>query len=132
MTALTAATQELDTARDVHVAALNAGDADAWAGCFAADGVQMPPNAPANVGMESILGFCRGLLGMFDVEFSMVPADIEVAGECVIEHGAYDIALTPHAGGEGMQDTGKYVTTYRREVDGAWRISRDIWNSDRR
>jgi hypothetical protein len=35
--------------RDAHVAALNAGDAEAWVAQFTDDGVQIPPNAPANV-----------------------------------------------------------------------------------
>ncbi len=33
----------IDRLRDSHVAALNAGDADAWVACFTDDGVQMPP-----------------------------------------------------------------------------------------
>ena len=35
---------------EAHVAALNAGDVGAWVSLFTDDGVQMPPNAPANVG----------------------------------------------------------------------------------
>ena len=35
----------LDRARAIHVAALNDGDANAWAACFATDAVQMPPTS---------------------------------------------------------------------------------------
>jgi hypothetical protein len=41
--------EALDRLREAHVAALNAGDADAWVACFAADAAQMPPNFPANI-----------------------------------------------------------------------------------
>jgi ketosteroid isomerase-like protein len=40
----------IDRVREDHVAALNAGDADKWVAQFTEDGVQMPANAPANVG----------------------------------------------------------------------------------
>lgn len=33
----------IDRVRGAHVAALNAGDAEAWAAQFTDDGVQMPP-----------------------------------------------------------------------------------------
>ena len=42
--------EAIDRVREAHVGAVNAGDAEAWAGLFADDGVQMPPHAPANVG----------------------------------------------------------------------------------
>jgi ketosteroid isomerase-like protein len=117
--------------RDVHVAALNDGDADAWAACFGADAVQMPPNQPANVGIDAIRGWSRGFLGAFSVEFSLAPAEVEPAGSgCAIERGAYEIALSPKGGGgDPLRDRGKYVTVYRREGD-RWLMAQDIWNSD--
>ena len=41
---------EIDRAREIHVAALTAGDAKAWAGCFDASAMQMPPDQPPNAG----------------------------------------------------------------------------------
>ena len=65
----------LEQLRDRHVAALNGGDADAWADCFAADAVQMPPNMPANVGIDGIRAWSRGFLGAFSAQFSLDPAE---------------------------------------------------------
>jgi ketosteroid isomerase-like protein len=106
MTALAAEVQDLDQIRDAHVAALNAGDADAWAACFDPDGVQMPPNEPANVGIERILAWSRAFLAAFDVQFSVAPADVEVVADRAIERGAWQIVLTPRARGDPMRDTG--------------------------
>ena len=121
----------LDQLREVHVASLNAGDADAWAGCFAADAVQMPPNQPANVGIDAIRGWSRGFLGAFSAEFSLAPTEVEPAGpDWVIERGAYEITLSPKRGeGDSLRDRGKYVTVYRREGE-RWLMAQDIWNSD--
>ena len=63
----------LDSLREAHVAALNAGDGDAWVACFTADAVQMPPNAPANVGAENIRGWSGGMLAAFSAEFALSP-----------------------------------------------------------
>lgn len=45
-----AVVEALDQVREGHIAALNDGDVNAWVGAFTADGVQMPPNAPARQG----------------------------------------------------------------------------------
>ena len=132
MTALAADVQDLDATRDAHVAALNAGDADGWVACFDADGVQMPPNEPANVGIASIRTWSRAFLGAFAVEFSIAPADVDVVADRAIERGAWQITLTPRAGGDPLHDAGKYVTTYRRSPGGPWAMMYDIWNSDGR
>jgi uncharacterized protein (TIGR02246 family) len=132
MTVQAAELSDLDVVRDAHVNALNAGDADGWVACFDPDGVQMPPNEPANVGIDRIRAWSRAFLSAFEVEFSVAPADVEVVADRAIERGAWEIALTPRAGGGPMRDAGKYLTTYRRRTDGAWRMVHDIWNSDDR
>jgi uncharacterized protein (TIGR02246 family) len=123
--------QALDRLRDAHVAALNAGDVDAWVACFTDDAVQMPPNFPANVGSDSIRGWSGGMLGAFQADFSLSPDEVEAAGEeWVFERGTYTITLTPKAGGEAIEEVGKYITLYQRQRDGSWLMARDIWNSD--
>jgi len=121
----------LDSLREAHVAALNAGDGDAWVRCFTADAVQMPPNAPANVGAESIRGWSAGMLAAFGAEFSLSSEEVQPAGaEWAFERGTYTITLTPRTGGDPIRDVGKYITLYQRQADGTWRMARDIWNSN--
>jgi uncharacterized protein (TIGR02246 family) len=120
----------IEAIRQTHVAALNARDAVAWAGVFADEAVQMPPNAPANVGKANIQSWASGFLGaMTRVEFSLSVSELQIAGDRAIESGAYAISLTP-GGGPNMQDSGKYITIYQRLVSGGWAVARDIWNSD--
>ena len=121
----------LDRARAIHVAALNDGDANAWAACFDTDAVQMPPNEPANVGTQRIKEWTQGFLGAFRAEFSIVPHEVELAGaDWAFERGSYEISLTPGAGGDPLRDSGKYITIYRRQPGDNWLIAHDIWNSD--
>jgi uncharacterized protein (TIGR02246 family) len=115
--------------RDSHVAALNAGDAGAWAAQFADDGVQMPPNGPANVGKSMIASWCHAMLSQFRVQFALSVDEVRVAGAWAFERGTYSIGLSAGTGGAPMRETGKYITIYERQPDETWRISRDIWNS---
>ena len=43
--------------------------------CSTANAVQMPPNAPANVGAENIRGWSGGMLAAFGVEFALSPEE---------------------------------------------------------
>jgi uncharacterized protein (TIGR02246 family) len=122
--------QAIEKTRDAHVAAVNSGDVDAWAAAFADDGVQMPPNFPANVGRDNIQGWSGAFLGAFRAEFALAPEEVQIAGaDWAFERGTYEITLTPKAGGESIQDAGKYITVYQRRPDGSWAMARDIWNS---
>jgi len=119
----------IDSVRDAHVAALNAGDARAWAAQFTDDGVQMPPNMPGNVGRSSIESWSKGFMDMFRLEFALSVDEVRVLGEWAFERGTYTIGLNPKWGGPSMQDAGKYVTIYQRKSGDSWRMARDIWNS---
>lgn len=121
--------QAIDRVREQHVGALNGGNADAWVSEFTDDGVQMPPNAPANVGKAAIANWSRGFLSYFRVQFALDADEVRILDDWAFERGDYSIDLTPSAGGPSLTDAGKYITLYRREPTGTWRMARDIWNS---
>jgi ketosteroid isomerase-like protein len=118
----------IDRVRDAHVAALNSGNGDAWVAQFTEDGVQMPPNAPANMGV-TMIGSCA-LLSHFQVEFALAIDEVRVSGDWAFERGGYTIGMNAAADGLAMQDSGKYITIYQKSPAGTWRMARDIWNSN--
>jgi uncharacterized protein (TIGR02246 family) len=120
----------IEELRSAHVAALNAGNAEALVDVFAEDAVQMPPNAPANAGKTSIRAWAKAFLDAFRVKFTLSVTELQIAGDRAIESGAYTIALTPAGDGQSLQDKGKYITVYKRSSTGGWAVARDIWNSD--
>ena len=122
--------EAIDRVRETHVAALNRGDVDAWVAVFADDGIQMPPNTPANVGKEMIRSWSQAFLGAFGAGFALSVEEGRVLGDWAFERGTYRITLTPKAGGTPIEDTGKYITLYQRQPGGGWRMARDIWNSN--
>ena len=120
----------IEMVRETHVTALNTGDVETWAGLFSEDGVQMPPNQPANVGREMIRSWSQAFLQPFRATFALSVKELRVSGDSAFEWGGYTISLVPKPGGEAMEDVGKYITIYERQADGSWKVSRDIWNSD--
>lgn len=63
--------QSIDEIRVAHVAALNSGNAQAWAAQFTNDAVQMPPNAPENIGKPNIRSWSQAFLDQFRVHFAL-------------------------------------------------------------
>jgi uncharacterized protein (TIGR02246 family) len=96
----------INRVRDAHVAALNAGDAEAWVTQFTDDGVQMPSNAPANVGSKAIKSWSQVLLDHFHVQFALTVDEVRVWGEWAFERGGYTISLHPKGGGQPMEGIG--------------------------
>jgi uncharacterized protein (TIGR02246 family) len=120
----------IESVRKAHIAALNDRDAAAWADVFTEDAVQMPPNAPANVGRANIRSWAEAFLRAFEAKFALSVAELQVAGDWAFESGGYSIALTPDGDSRSIEDVGKYITVYRRLPTGGWAVARDIWNND--
>jgi ketosteroid isomerase-like protein len=71
------------------------------------------------------------MLAVFSAQFSLSPEEVQLAGtDWAFERGDYAITLTPKAGGDPIEDAGKYITLYQRQAGGRWLMARDIWNSN--
>ena len=122
--------QAIDRVREAHVDALNHGDVDAWAGVFSEDVVQMPPNAPANVGRAAIRAWSHAFMDPFRAEFALQVDEVQLAGDWAFERGAYRIRVTPKAGGEKIRSPGNAMHEFRKQRDGSWKYRALIWNYD--
>jgi len=79
--------EAINNVREAHIAALNDGDVHAWVAAFTEDGVQMPPNAPANLGRERIRAWSQAFLASFRAEFTLLVDEVQVAGDWTFERG---------------------------------------------
>jgi uncharacterized protein (TIGR02246 family) len=107
--------------------ALNAGDSDLAASCYAADGIFMPAMAPTVSGTEIATLYAQ----VFShVRLSLKFRIIEIA--TTSPQWAY--VITESSGTERDRTTGETTADANREVflmarpDGSWRISRLIFN----
>lgn len=113
-----------------YAAFLAAGDADGWSALWMEDGVQMPPDAPPNVGRSQIREKLRALLAQFRFDMHIQTQEVRSTADWAFARGLYQATLTPKAGGPAIPVDGKFLTILARQPDGSWRIYRDIFNSN--
>jgi uncharacterized protein (TIGR02246 family) len=119
-----AAKAGIDAGNATLVAGFNAGDAEMQASVYTDDAMVMAPNQPTAIGMEAIVEMMKtdaDTTGMVSMELETV--GVTARGDMAHEIGTY----TVFAGGEEV-DHGKYMAIWK-DVDGTWKIHRDIWNS---
>ena len=106
--------------------ALARGDAVAAAALYADDGRLLTSAAELLSGRGEIEAYWRAgiAFGLSTVELHTT--ELRVTGRIAVEIGEYALAL----GNAGSQTTerGKYLAVHRRQADGAWRRSVDVFN----
>jgi uncharacterized protein (TIGR02246 family) len=105
-----------------YVTATNQGDSEALTALYAEDAVLLPPDHEPIQGREAIGAFWRQGT---DEGLEVRTLRIEVDGNVGYLVGSYHLPATE----EEPADSGKYVMCLRRQPDGAWKLTADIWNS---
>lgn len=110
--------------------ALERGDVAEAASSYADDALVMMPNEPVWRGRSEIArGLQRQLASARVTDAEYRTTDVLVAGDLAIETATYRMTLRSKDGKEST-DRGKYLTVWRHQSDGSWKIVRDINNSD--
>ncbi|MBE3134644.1 MAG: DUF4440 domain-containing protein [Acidobacteria bacterium] len=73
----------------------------------------------------------RAFLSMpaFSLSFETAKVDVSQAGDFAYSYGTNTVTLVDPIG-HRMKDRGKYLTVYRKQPDGAWKVVADTGNSD--
>jgi uncharacterized protein (TIGR02246 family) len=98
-----------------------------WAATFADDAVFMPPNSPAITGRAAIEKWGRALPRMAELQNPIV--EIDGGGDVAVTRGNYTLRFVI-PGQSDLADAGKFMVTWRKQRDGAWKFHRGIFNSD--
>jgi uncharacterized protein (TIGR02246 family) len=114
--------QGIEAAVSRYVAASNRGEADALTQLYADDAVLLPPAHEPIEGREAIGAFWHQGT---DQGLEITTLKVEVNGELGYLVGRYHLPPTE----EEPADSGKYVMCLKRQVDGSWKLTADIWNS---
>jgi len=108
--------------------ALSSGNLDDYVTLFTDDAVQMPNNAPINVGKNEIRSWTEEGFANKSFKFTGIVEDIKVSGDWAIVRGNYTIVITPKDGGADVTKVGKRIVVYQRQSDGSWKIYSVMWN----
>src|SRR5919108_980579 len=105
-----------------YVDASNQGDVETLTSLYADDAVLLPPDHAPIEGREAIEEFWRQGT---DQGLRVTTLRLEVAGDVGYLIGRYNLPATA----QEEADSGKYVMCLKRQPDGAWKLTADIWNS---
>jgi uncharacterized protein (TIGR02246 family) len=112
----------IESAVSNYVSASNHGDSEALTALYADDAVLLPPDHEPIEGREAIGEFwSQGT----DSGLEVTTLRLEVDGDLGYLVGQYQLPATD---GEPA-DSGKYVMCLKRQSDGSWKLTADIWNS---
>ena len=117
----------VERAADAYLAAMNAADWARVAQSFSEDGVRIPPNEEPHEGREAIESWLSGIeeLSTYELSRDMVDGMDGIA----YVRGRYAITLRPVGAPAPISDHGDFLEVWRKESDGAWRITEAIWNT---
>ena len=113
-----------------YESSINAGDAVKWGSLWMDDGIQMPPGTKPILGRKSIEKSFADFLITFDNHQDLTILETLVSGDWAFSRGTWISTLTPKQEGQSYLIDGKFVTVFRRQVDGSWKIYRNIHNSN--
>ena len=106
--------------------AVHAGDTAAIGALYSADGAVLPPNGTKVTGRAAVTEFWASALTAGIASAVLTTEEVSYAGgETATEIGS--VVLSAKDG--SVVDEGKYIVLWKQE-DGAWRLHRDIWNSN--
>ena len=101
---------------------------DAWVSWFAADGAQIQPGAGEIVGHDAIRSLMAGLDDPnLTLSWEPLRADIAASGELGWTTGSF-VSEAVGADGEVQRGQGRYVTIWRKQPDGSWKVVMDLGN----
>jgi ketosteroid isomerase-like protein len=93
---------------------------------YAADATFFPPHMEPVVGRPAIADFIKEAFpGITSVDFRTV--SLEGCGDLAYVQGTYHLELTTPDG--PVADHGKFLEIWKRQADGSWKNSLDIFNS---
>jgi ketosteroid isomerase-like protein len=116
---------------EAYLAAIRSGDVDAMMANWVDDPTVLPPNAPGLRGRDEVRAWAEAFQNRVRVlEAKFTESEVTIGGDLATERLAFTMTLEPAAGGQPVTVTGKGIHVYRRQADGTWKLSLDIWNTD--
>jgi len=114
---------EIAAGSQAWAAAFNARDMAAVLDLYSADARLLPPNAPMGQGSESVQGVFEEMIAA-DLSVELDTVETLAAGDLGHHIGTYVLTA------EGTEvDRGKFMESWRK-VDGAWKMTADMFSSD--
>ena len=113
---------------DMEMNAANAADAAGWAALYTEDAIVLRPHATAVQGREAIQQWLVTLPPISNAKGQGV--EVMGYGDLAFLRGTYSMTFTIPGVPAPIDEQGKFLQIYRKQGDGAWKLAREIYNSD--
>jgi uncharacterized protein (TIGR02246 family) len=127
-----ASRQAIRGADSAFAAAAAAHDLEASVASLTADAIMFPPDQPPVVGRDAIREYMRQSFATpgFTISWTTDTVVVAADGDLAYSFARSRYTFPARSGAPGATDTayGKGVNVWRRDADGRWRATADIWN----
>ena len=111
--------------------AAGAKDVDKTASYYSDDVLVLPPNMAAIQGKQQARAMWQGMFSVpgFGGGWKVSKVEVARSGDLAYVTGAYELSETD-ANGKPATDKGKYLEIWKKQADGNWKCTVDMFNSD--
>jgi ketosteroid isomerase-like protein len=113
-----------------YLKAINAGDINALAALTDDDHIAITPGRPPLVGKAANIAANGKAYQQFNIAETWTPVETVIDGALAYQRGSFTVAATPKAGGTARPVGGTFLRIYRRQPDGSWIMTRDMFNTE--
>jgi len=117
---------------EVLAEAMMKNDTETIMSYYAEGAISMPSNGPLLRGKEEIKKYSDRMheMGMKITAAKFITVEVNAAGDLAYEIGTYEMSFEMGKMGSG-DDNGKYMSVWKKQADGSWKVYAEIWNSNK-
>jgi len=104
-------------------------DAERVASFYADDAIAYPPSEPIAIGRAAAKKVWASYFADPTFSISWKTVHAEASGDLGFTAGTYEDSFKG-PDGKLVEEKGKYVCTWKKQKDGTWKATHDIWNTD--
>ena len=106
-------------------------DVDAFLTMVDENGSMLSPNAPILAGKEAVGQSATAVMSNpgFSLSWKSSTVEVSKAGDLGYTIGTYELKLQDPQGNP-ITDRGKYMTVWKKQRDGTWKVVADMFNTD--
>ncbi len=110
------------------MSAFNSRDIETFTSYYLDEAHLLPPNSPIVKGKENIKQFWKGTMSVVG-NLRLLTQKVEAINDIAYELGRYSLNINT-SDSTNFNNEGKYVVIWKKQGDGNWKISDDIFNTD--
>jgi ketosteroid isomerase-like protein len=124
------AEQALREADDQWSKAAGAHDLEKTVSFYSSDAIVLPPNGAAITTKDGVHDMWKQLIrDMQSMSWKATRVEVAKSGELGYITGTYEMAIKDETG-KLINDKGKYLEVWKKQADGSWKCSADMFSSD--